>query len=412
MYALQHKVIHRVSPRPLLLLTSLLLFLTSSLALAQRPGSDGLGNRLYPKMGNGRYDVQHYSIDLSFSPAAYRLTATTVITAVATQDLSRFNLDLHGLTVESVTISGAQAAFERVDHELIVTPEAAVSEGEEFAVVVDYAGRPVPVDDPGVYWPQLGWLFYPNDYSASSAEPSGSMNWFPSNNHPRDKATYTISITVPVGLQAAANGVLTEQVNNKDDTTTFIWQMDEPMATYSVSVVVGDFLVARDDSGALANQSLSLFRPGYILQDYSLHSLAHHRFGNSLSMNSWEDIWLQEGIVSYLEFIYPDDVWHQSSKREIVVYAGYALTPPARPAIDQLYRLGVYWRGAMAIAALGAEVGQDTLFAILRQYIEQYAGGNASTADFIAVAEAVSGRDLGAFFDACLYADEMPPLPE
>ena len=72
-------------------------------ALAQQPGADGLGDRLYPQLGNGGYDVLHYDISLRFTPEKNHIAATTVITATATEDLSSFNLDLYGLSVESLS---------------------------------------------------------------------------------------------------------------------------------------------------------------------------------------------------------------------------------------------------------------------------------------------------------------------
>ena len=75
------------------------------------------------------------------------------------------------------------------------------------------------------------------------------MNWFPCNNHPLDKATYRFHITVPEGLTVAANGTLSQVSDNEDGTTSFVWQMQQPMASYLAMVAVGDFVEMRDDSG-------------------------------------------------------------------------------------------------------------------------------------------------------------------
>ena len=83
----------------------LVLVLITRRAQAQEPGSDGLGDRLYPQLGNGGYDVGHYAIDLRFAPAENHITAETTISAIATQDLSSFNLDFYGLTVQSVDVN-------------------------------------------------------------------------------------------------------------------------------------------------------------------------------------------------------------------------------------------------------------------------------------------------------------------
>ena len=66
------------------------------------------------------------------------------------------------------------------------------------------------------------------------------MSWFPSNNHPTDKATFEIRITVPEPLTAAANGILVDETSSDGNTTT-TWRMDDPMATYLAAVYIGDF---------------------------------------------------------------------------------------------------------------------------------------------------------------------------
>jgi aminopeptidase N len=66
----------------------------------------------------------------------------------------------------------------------------------------------------------------------------------------------------------------------------------------------------------------------------------------------------------------------------------------------------------MTFHALRLRVGDETFFQILRTYTERFRYGNASTSDFIAVAEEVSGQELGEFFDAWLYDAQIPPIPE
>ncbi len=106
----------------------LLIVLMASVSAAQQPGSEGLGDRLYLKLGNGGYDAQHYDIDLKFSPATYRISATTAMDAIATQDLSSFSLDLFGLSVESVSVKGMDAESKCVDHKLTISPAGLLEE--------------------------------------------------------------------------------------------------------------------------------------------------------------------------------------------------------------------------------------------------------------------------------------------
>ena len=60
------------------------------------PGSPGLGDEYFPLDGNGGYDVKHYDLDLAYDPATDVLTGVATISARATQNLSRFNLDFDG----------------------------------------------------------------------------------------------------------------------------------------------------------------------------------------------------------------------------------------------------------------------------------------------------------------------------
>lgn len=125
--------------------------------------------------------------------------------ARATQTLNAFNLDLFGLEVLDVTLNGRPAP----------QPVGRGADG-------DAAGqhrRPIPVSparsaiaarqrsDAGIPRIPLGWQKQITGTFVAS-EPSGAMNWYPVNNHPRDKASYTFRITVPGPYQVAANGVL------------------------------------------------------------------------------------------------------------------------------------------------------------------------------------------------------------
>ena len=203
------------------------------------PGSEGLDDSFYPNLGNGGYDVLHYDIDLDIDPEANTIQALTTITSRATQDLSAFNLDLSGLTVTEVQINGSRAEFSRSNTELIIEPTSSLASGSEFSTSVSYSGSPEPVVDPGVPFAALGW-HHTEGAIYTVNQPSGSMSWFPSNNHPTDKATFEIRITVPTPFTAASNGILVEE-SSVDGYTTTTWRMDDPMATYLAAVYVGDF---------------------------------------------------------------------------------------------------------------------------------------------------------------------------
>src|SRR3954452_1299404 len=106
------------------------------------PGTAGLGDPYFPLEGNGGYDVQRYDVSFSYDPASDRLDALNKITAKATQNLSRFDLDLQQLTVKGVEVNGRAASFTRDGQELVITPARGIGDGSVFTVNVRYGGVP------------------------------------------------------------------------------------------------------------------------------------------------------------------------------------------------------------------------------------------------------------------------------
>jgi aminopeptidase N len=192
------------------------------------PGSPGLGDPFFPLAGNGGYDVANYALRLSYEPATNHLDGTATIRATATKNLSRFDLDLRGFQISRLLVNDQAASFTRRGQELVITPAAGLPAGQGFTVVVGYAGRPAVVTDPDESIE--GWV--PTDDGAFVVgEPQGSPGWYPVNDNPQDKATYTFRVTVPKGLTVMANGVLVSQTS-AGGKTTWVWREGLPMAPY------------------------------------------------------------------------------------------------------------------------------------------------------------------------------------
>jgi aminopeptidase N len=109
------------------------------------PGAAGLNDPVFPTVGNDGYDVSHYSLDLTVDPARNRLAAVVAIEALATQDLSEFNLDFAGPPIREVTVDDQQAPFCREEGELTIVPVDPLNIGARFTISVSYAGSPRPV---------------------------------------------------------------------------------------------------------------------------------------------------------------------------------------------------------------------------------------------------------------------------
>jgi aminopeptidase N len=433
------------------------------------PGAAGLDDPLYPLLGNGGYDVQHYTIALTVDVAAETISGTTTISATAQMPLAAFNLDLAGLTVEQVAVNGAPAPFARVDHELTITPTVALVDGAPFTVAVAYHGAPQPVIDPGVPFGGVGWLSYDDVGSYVVSEPSGAMSWYPNNNHPADKATYTFVITAPAPYVVAANG-LPVAIDEADGWRTYHWESQYPMATYLATVNVAHFEMIEEVGpaglpiinffppeqsrrlqrsfadvdemiayfseliapfpfesygaivmevpmgGALETQTRSIFGQGATIDMIIVHELAHQWFGNSVSPATWRDLWLNEGFATYFQHLWTEQtkgpiIFAATMRGSLVGARSSQLPPPGDPPLDNLFGPSVYVRGSLTLHALRLTVGDEPFFEILRTYYARFAGGNAGTADFIAVAEEVSGQELTDLFEAWLYGEEVPDFP-
>lgn len=329
-------------------------------AIAAGPGAPGVGDSLYPNFGNGGYDVQHYTLDLTVNDVATSdLAGITTISARAAQNLISFNLDFIGFEIERVLVNGREAKFKRSGPELTVMPSAPLMSGESFTVEVAYSGKPEPIESVAISVP-TGWIVAENE-SFVLSEPDGAANFFPVNDHPSDKARYTLRVTVPKPFEVAANGLLTASID-LGEANTFIWEAHDPMASYLVTINIADFnletmegpggvpirnyyavglpegihipfkwqsemmalfndrfgpypfevygsVVVKTEIGtALEAQTLSIFGSDMIdindlhdSQAIVAHELAHQWFGNSVSLADWRDIWLNESFATYAE---------------------------------------------------------------------------------------------------------------
>src|SRR3954449_13011281 len=114
------------------------------------PGAGGIGDRLYPTLGNGGYDVQHYDLDLRYATSApsQGIDGTVTILATATQSLSRFDLDFAGDSVGGVSVNGLPAKFVPDGEDLVITPRLPLLKGLPFIVRVEHYTAHPTVPDP------------------------------------------------------------------------------------------------------------------------------------------------------------------------------------------------------------------------------------------------------------------------
>ena len=443
-------------------------------------GAPGVGDKDYPTYGNGGYDVRHYDLDVGYDPATDRLEGDASIRATATQTLCSFNLDLVGLEVRRIEVDGRRASWTRSGQELTVTPRRPLKKGHRFEVEIRYDGVPVEFVLPG-FDIRTGFMAT-EDGANVIGQPEVAAAWYPVNDHPIDKASYSFDVTVPDGYEVVANGFLRDR-DQRGGSTTWEWEAREPMASYLATIDIGFWDVHRwrTDSGIPVYDAVdpaitgglrqeidsSLARQGEILdlltdsfgrypfstvgaivdnQDdlffaletqtrpvYSklfwldsqgnpingdfvvVHELAHQWFGDDVAIARWQDIWLNEGFATYAEWLWEE--YEGRGTPQEIFEASYDAIPAddpfwdvviGDPGVDLLFDNAVYVRGAMTLQALRNEVGDDAFWEIIRGWAATKSGGNATTEEFIAYAEEVSGQQLDALFETWLYTGEKP----
>jgi aminopeptidase N len=438
-------------------------------------GGAGIGDRYFPLAGNGGYDVAAYDIRIRYDPPTDRIGGQTTITARATETLSRFNLDLRlpasAVTVNDrrarIHQDGGELQVTPIVPVLIGTPMTVQVDYEGVPSNIP-AGpdRPSPwvrtadgavsVGEPDI----AAWWYPCNDHPSDKAsfaitavvptglqvisngtllggpEPAGPglQQWRWQESDPM--ATYLAFVAIGhynivrrntrFGPYLAAYGQNVDQqfpnarasVEQTPEIIDFLSGIFGPYPFHQLGGVVPDTL---DVPFALENQTRPVYGEAYFATSINVtvvvHELAHQWFGDSVSVHHWNDIWLNEGFATYAEWLYDERHGGLSTQqRAALVYTNHPADdpfwriPPGDPGAAVLDH-AVYARGAMALQALRAAVGDHSFFASLRAWATDRAGGNGSVQQFLALLARVSGKNIDDVAHSWLFAPHRPPEP-
>lgn len=433
-------------------------------AVAGVDAANGLGDRLFPELGNAGYDVTRYALDLTFDGALTSLEGRAVIEAEAGPALRSFTLDFVGYTVESVHVDGTPAQHARGPRDMRVTPSETIPAGAPFTVEVRYAGSPDAVRLTEFPFP-TGWQRGERGSLFLFSEPDGASGVFPANDHPSDRADVDLTVSVPAPLVVVSGG---RRLPVQRDVDRLVYRFELPaVAPYLLPLAIGDFdsvagadgivtwigrgtdlprgfdrqgeilrfletqlgpypfdsagavVVESDLPAALESQTLATYTTTSAAwgEPVIAHELAHHWFGNDIALGQWDDIWLNEGFATFMTWRWIEhDRGREAYDGEVLRtwQAMAAVTdpaPPDHPAGQDLFSPSVYSRGGLTLVALREFVGDEEFFDFLRSYVAEFSGKTVTTEGFLTFVLIVLGPAAEDLVTDWIRRPALPELP-
>ena len=425
----------------------------------------------YPTKGDPGIDTLHYGLDLTWLRQTRVLDGTATIVLRATHAADRFKLDLGApLEVTALTVGGTDADFTHVGKTLQVNRH--VARGSVHSVKVTYRGTPkparAPTSRPDV--PDVGWHTNKDGQVWAMQEPFGAFTWYPSNDQPSDKALYDVRIDVPAPWIGVSNGEMTgRSTANGRTVTTF--HNHAPMSSYLLTIAIGPYkhehqtgphglpidywvpsghpglmkplrqtpaairwlegrlgrypfdragvVVTPSDSAMETQTMVTLGRANYqfgnrYIRQTMVHELAHSWYGDTVTPRDWRDLWMNEGMASYVDTRWAVDKgyttwgkwqrqWRRDDQSERSRYG-----PPGDYKRGEFGSINVYYCTALMLDRLRIKIGTREFNRLVRAWPQTHRNSNQTRSSFVSWWENRSGKELSAFFHLWLMSRKSP----
>lgn len=422
------------------------------------------------------YDVKSYFLDIKIDNISTNIAgANDILVQVLTpSDSVVFDMG-NQLMVSNVEVNGVAVNYKHEFERLSVFTSFLVD--SLYVIRVEYSGNGDEKENEGALY-NKSYLYY-GSFTYSLTEPYSSKYWYPCKQVLTDKAdSIFVYVTIPKGLKVGSNGILKNVVELNEELVQFQWESHYPTAFYLISVAVGEYIdytfeakvtgieapipvvnylynsteyiEAQKKDIDTTSHLLELFSELFIPYPFAAekyghcivplgggmehqtmttlgsfnfglvaHELAHQWFGNYVTCETWNDIWINEGFASYSEYLayeFSGDLdaalsfmdYAQSLARasELSIYVPDDELESSSRIFD--YK-STYKKGAAIIHMLRYEIDNDELFfQVLKDFLTKNAFGNAGVDDLQNILFEVCGERFDQFFDQWYYGKGYP----
>ena len=417
--------------------------------------------------------VAHYDLHLSVVDFTNHViegyTDITVVSKVG--NLSQLRLDLMALTTDSVFVNQTPAAFTHTGQSLrVVLPT--MQAGDTASVRVHYHGTPAHDGYFGGFY-YSGEYAYNVGVALSDIPHAYGRCWFPCMDEFTDKSSYSFHIRTQNGKRAICNGLLTDSLTLADNTRIWSWQLDEPVPTYLVNLAVGNYLCYADtfqgvekvipieiyaSPNIYPNIPASFIHLKPVLRKYEeffgpyrwprvgyvcvamtggamehatnislpnaavngtlayegtiMHELFHHWFGDLITCERPEEMWINEGFADYSEALVQEWLYDNYDEHirdlhattlQTLAKQDEGLYPLDDVPQDHTYGMHSYQKGGLVIHTLRNYMGDSLFFSSLRQLLDHFAYQNVNSEEFFTYLSQVSGMNLMDFYEDWIH---------
>ena len=426
-----------------------------------------------PAAPAGSWRLRYIDLDITIDPTAQRLSGVSRLRFSPVGPVTDLIVDL----ADSLTLDSARVVYPATARPAGVREAGAVRfavDGKPAGPVVValwYNGHPIRR--------AVGFAPGGRRAASYGLPRSAREWWPSADDPSQKADSADLRFTAPAALTVASNGRLVGRVPSPDGrTATAHWSVRHPIYSDVVSFALGDYAVLRDSVLLTGGRRIPLefylfpedsakgavdFSPvGEVLQFYQsrlgpypfadekyalvefgrpsfregqtlshlgtplitgnrqneqvvAHEIAHQWFGNSLSVRSWQDIWLNESLSEFMAWQWIRHAQGDSAYQALIDQALATSFPqPIAPAslddFGTLFGAGTFLKGPVVLEMLQEMMGESAFGRALGSYVAGHTGGSVESADFQRACERAYHQPLGWFFDQWVRGTSIPAL--